>query len=180
MRTAKSKACRQWVSLVAIAALACGCLEREETLVIAADGSVRAQHVVDGDAGDFLSGAARYPQHAPFSTQRRDYVDRDGNAKVTVRATAEFARVEDMPTHYGPAGDGLAAEAVQLLSEFTTWERDGRRFYRFERRYQPRAWADYRVFYRRAFDPIDHHIKRADEIWRQPLSERIRDRAGLG
>lgn len=151
-----------------------GCLEREETIEIANDGSVRVRHVVRGDAGDFDSGDARYPDTVPFRAKRENRTSDRGRSEVTVTSGARFARVEDMPKHFGKAGDTKASEALQFDTRLKVWTADGQQYRRFERVYKARNWADYRVAYRKAFDPIEAHIKNADEIWRQPLGERIR------
>ncbi|MEM7203410.1 MAG: hypothetical protein AAF628_24315 [Planctomycetota bacterium] len=151
-----------------------GCLDREEDLTISPAGEVHVVHRITGDQADLDAGAARYPTHAPFSVQREAHVDRDGRRKVTLRSTATFRSVDALPEHFGPARDPRAAGALRQQSRLRQWVADGKRYYRFERVYRPRAWADYAVFYRRAFDPVREHIDNADAIWRQPLGERVR------
>lgn len=151
-----------------------GCLEREETIEITKDGSVQVRHVVRGDAGDFDGGEARYPTEAPFVSKRQDRMDDHGRPAVTVTSSAEFAKVEDMPKHFGKADDTNISEAMQFDTRLKTWTADNQLWRRFERVYHARNWASYRVAYRKAFGPIEAHMKNADQIWQQPLGERIR------
>lgn len=131
-------------------AMLLGCLSREESLDIQPDGSVTVRHTIRGDKGDIDGGAARLPG-APFKVERRTVQKDDGTTEELFTAKAGFARVADIPRGFAQPGDRFAERALRFTTTLEMRQEGGFTYYRFERRYTPRRWADYAAFLRRAF-----------------------------
>lgn len=124
---------------LAAALLLTGCLEREETIVVGADGSLEVTHRFKGDPGEFGPGGDALPTGGPWEVTDRDVKQEDGKVQHLREARARFARAADLPGGFGAAGDPAPLGFTTTL----TSERlaDGSVRHTFERRYAPRAWA---------------------------------------
>lgn len=149
-----------------------GCLSREETLDIQADGSVTVSHVIRGDKGDMDGGAARLPG-APFTVERRTIQKDDGSSEELLTAKASFARVEDIPASFAGLWDRFPERALRFTTTLEMREENGFTYYRFERRYTPRRWADNASFLRRAFPKqIEELLSDMNKLARAPIEKK--------
>lgn len=159
--------------LVAVAgASLVGCLSREETLDIQADGSVTVSHAIRGDKGDMDGGAARMPG-APFQVDRKTVKKADGKTEDVLTAKASFRKVADIPQSFAQAGDRFADRALRFTTTLEMRQENGFTHYRFERRYAPRRWADHGSFLRRAFPTeIEELLSDMDKLARAPVGKK--------
>lgn len=137
------------VTLVTVACVLPGCLEREERITVRADGSLDVRHEIHGDRADLDGGAARLPAPPHFATRRFDRAVDDKTERV-LEAAARFRRAEDVPTTFAAADDPLAAAALTFSTTLVVRDESDRTVYLFVRRYRPRAWARYHHHFRRA------------------------------
>lgn len=130
---------RRRVPLVLFAALLAGCLEREETIVVAPDGALEVRHRFKGDPGEFGPGGDALPSGAPWTVTDQDLKKDDGKVEHVREAKGRFASAGDLPRGFGPAGD----TAPLAFTTSLTGEKlgDGSVRWTFERRYPARAWA---------------------------------------
>jgi hypothetical protein len=139
-------------AFVFLALLTCtGCLDRIETITVRTDGSIEIEHRLEGDGDDLDGGACRRPQSGPWTLKRWTTVQDSGDERHHLSARATFARAEAVPRRFGRDGDPLAERALQFDTKLVVREGRDRTYYRFERTYEPRAWAPYDYRYRRAF-----------------------------
>lgn len=134
---------------LALAGTCAGCLEREETITVRADGSLEVVHRVRGGAADLDGGAARYPTGGPFAVTRRTVTRDDGRPEEVVEARAVFAAAGDVPRTFG---DGRLGVALERRTEVEVRPEAGGTLCTFERSYGARAWADFQRLHERVFD----------------------------
>jgi hypothetical protein len=137
--------------LAALALATTGCLERKETVKIAADGSIDVAATFKGDAGEFDPARAdALPRGAPWTVSDRDVPRADGKGSDHVReAAAHFARADDIPATAGDPGDPAPLAAHTSLA--IEHEADGTTRWVFERRYDRRDYAWRESLFRKAF-----------------------------
>lgn len=142
------------LALSLVLAVTSGCLEREETIDVAQDGSVRVTHTIRGMPADLDDGRAHLPTEDRYDVRRTVENAGTDDEKAVLVATAAFPTVDAIPeTFVDPDEPGLdRASALRARSRLHLFEeRDGTHRI-FVRRYEPRAWARYGYHHDRAFD----------------------------
>lgn len=158
--------------VAATGAVLLGCLSREETIEIRPDGSVTVRHEIRGDKGDMDGGAARLPG-PPFQLQRSTVKKDDGKTEELLIARASFAKVADIPQSFSRPGDPFPERALRFTTTLDMRQEGEFTYYRFERRYTPRHWADYGAFLRRAFPKeIEELVSDTDRLAQAPTEKK--------
>jgi len=120
--------------------LAPACLENEEELDIAPDGSVEATLVASGDLADLEDGYP-IPLEAPWRASSEDARSwariaggtEDRGAKKRLEVRAHFGSVEELPHTYAPAGETYRGAYLARDTSLSIEEGAGGRTYVFER-----------------------------------------------
>ena len=138
------------ILIAGLALVLAGCLEREETIVVGADGGVTITHRLKGDAAEFREGRVDALPSGKDTATKRD----DGGTEVVREATATYAAGEALPASFGDAA------ALQFPTTVTV----GMGSWVFERRYVGRryAWRD-RIFRRWFPQELQKALERKEE-----------------
>lgn len=127
------------------------CLEREEEIVVAPDGSVRVTHTVSGQGADLDGGEASVPSGPEYTIVRTVEKAGTDDEKTVLVATARFAKAAEMPDRFeDPAAEHFDA-SLRFPTDLRVIDRPDGRHFILTRRYLPREWARFQFHHRRAF-----------------------------
>lgn len=157
-----------------------GCLEREESIEIAADGSVKVTHELRGDGGDLDGGAASLPMSAPFAVERFIREKENGDEEHVVVAKIGYANVSEMPESFADPDDPKASKALRFTTKLITEEREDGTHYIFIRRYEPRSWATFSYHRNREIPEEVQEIMNSGPITELDTDDRQRVLVALG
>lgn len=122
------------------------CLETEEVIDVAGDGSVQVRVTAKGDAADLANGTP-LPTGGPWlpvdEPTRAFLAGAELADETPVAVQARFERVEDLPRHFGRAHDPYRDAGLERTSTFTTEHRSGRTLHRFVRVFGARRHRDW-------------------------------------
>jgi len=132
---------RSYGAAVVLTLSACvGCVERDEEITIAPDGSVVIELEYKGDEEDILRGDAMPSAEGGWNVVRTTEKDND-KIKHVLKAERRFAPNEQLPRTFAATGD----PNTDLYLDFPTTVRVEKRadgvYYYFRRVYTPRRWA---------------------------------------
>jgi hypothetical protein len=132
---------RSYGAVAAVTLSACvGCVERDEEITIAPDGSVVIELEYKGDEEDILRGDAMPSAEGGWNVVRTTEKDND-KIKHVLKAERRFAPGEQLPRTFAATGD----PNTDLYLDFPTTVRVEKRpdgvYYYFRRVYTPRRWA---------------------------------------
>lgn len=113
-----------------------GCLKRHEIIQVRKDGSVSMKLEYQGSEED-LAGPDALPRAADGWSVGRGTVKRGNEEVHVVRASADFAPGEALPTSFGDAGDVHLTFPTQVRRE----KRPDGVYFEFRRVYAPRKYA---------------------------------------
>ena len=117
-----------------------GCVERDEEIVIAPDGSVVMTLTHKGDEENIL-GSDAMPSAASGWEVTRSTEKENDKTRYVLKSERRFAAGEQLPRTFAAAGD----PDVDLYLDFPTTLRIEKRadgtYYYFRRVYTPRRWA---------------------------------------
>lgn len=114
-----------------------GCLEREETLQVRADGSVDVVHKIQGDVSDFTDGRAGVPTSDDFVLSEKD-TRTNGRARRVLTAAGRFPSADSLPSSFGEG-----PRAFQFTTRLLVEEEQGGTRFTLVRTYAPRRWSAY-------------------------------------
>ncbi len=122
------------VLLLPLALLVAGCLERDEEIVIHADGSAEVTLTYKGDPGDF-DELLTFPGDGWAVEKRTEAVKTDkGTSEQRVwTAKRTFKDLNDLPDCFAPAGAANRDRLLHATTKLTVRQAAGRRVYEFER-----------------------------------------------
>ncbi len=136
---------RRWsggVFLVCAAALVCGCLKREVTYTIGADGSASVQFVARGDAKDIAQGDLMPPKES-WTVKESETTDKKGNKEHVYEATRSFAHVSQIAPNLATAQTRFANVYLQTPVTLRVKRENGLSVYEFAVTYKARRWREY-------------------------------------
>lgn len=117
-----------------------GCVEREETITVARDGSVTIELEYEGTEEEMAKGDAMPSEESGWSVARSTK-EEDKKTKIILESKRRFEPGEPLPSSFAAPDD----PDVDLYVEFPTTLRMERRrdgiYYYFRRVYTPRRWA---------------------------------------
>lgn len=131
--------------LCAAALLLGGCLENEEQITIAEDGSVQIRVSAEGDRTDLADGSPipKFGPWQPVDEHTAAWLGAadqppeasQGGDKLKVTVEASFDCVEDLPRFYAPEKNPYRTASLQRSASLEVKVRGERKIYVFERRY---------------------------------------------
>lgn len=130
--------------LLPLALLCAGCLERDEEIVINADGSAEVTLTYRGDPGDF-DELLTFPGEGWTVEKRKETVKTDnGSSEQNVwTAKRTFKDLNDLPGCYAPAGAPNRDRLLHATTKLAVRRVGDRRVYEFERTWPQTASGDY-------------------------------------
>lgn len=141
---------RRCVLVGVVAMAAGGCLRRIEIIDVRPDGSVELTTRIEGDVEDVRTGSAM-PSHAGgWSVEEKE--EKEGErTKLVITARQKVARAApgggEIPETYATAGSETAGLDVRFTTSVRVERRSDGTYYHFERRYQPRRWAQLNYYH---------------------------------
>lgn len=130
------------IRLIAVLALAlvAGCLDREETIEIAPDGSCTLRVQAKGDPNDVRNGDALPSAAGGWKVQENSTRDAEGKETLTLTAGLTVPAGAPLPASYAPAGDPTEALALSFPTTVEIDPRPEGTYYHFRRVYRGREW----------------------------------------
>lgn len=148
-----------------------GCVEREETIRVAPDGTIHLKVEFEGGLDDVVSGDALLQDPGPWTVEDRIETDDKGEQTLTRTATLTVPPGGEIPTHYAGDDDELADLALNISTSLEIEERPYGTYYHFQRIYHRRDWSHIDYF-RRTY--LEDELKKLDGEDVAELSEQDR------
>jgi hypothetical protein len=119
-----------------------GCLTREITYSIGADGSAAVQFVARGDRTDIEQGDLMPPK-GPWEVKESEVTKPDGKKESVYEAKRSFARVEEIPPSFATAAARFPDAYLQTPVKLTKREEGNATVYEFTVTFKSRKWKEY-------------------------------------
>jgi hypothetical protein len=161
------------VLLTAVASLVSGCLEREETIRVARDGSVDIRVEIKGDPGDFATGDILPGRRSGWKTRDWTTTNDKGEEKQHREATRHVAAGAPLPDSFADPGDPNYETALLFPTELVIERRRDGTYYHFRRIYEGRAHACYE-YVRQTLQENSPAMKQLSEQGLEGLSDQQR------
>ena len=129
--------------LATCALLLCGCIEREETIVVDAEGAAALEIRFEGDSKDFGPEVALPAAPEWTLKDRRVDTNQNGTAQLHLTAVRSVPYGRPLPHTFARTGDPYAERQLQFPGEIRMWQEGARRFYEFRRTYKARDHRRY-------------------------------------
>lgn len=117
------------------------CLDREETITVNRDGSVKIKVYAEGDLGDLQTGFA-VPSSPGWDVKKLPSYRKEDRTIHRLQAERLFALQEPLPNTYAPEGNHGFLEHCTTVKIFL---RQSHKIYSFRRVYPPRSWRRYEI-----------------------------------
>ena len=150
-----------------------GCLEREETIRVARDGSAEIRVEITGDPGDFSTGDALPERRAGWQTRDWTTTNDEGEKKQHREATLRVAAGKPLPDSFAdPAGPNYDT-ALLFPTELVIERRPDGTYYHFKRVYVAREHARYE-YYRQTLQENSQAMEQLAEQGLEALDDQQR------
>ncbi|MBI2922362.1 MAG: hypothetical protein HYY18_15015 [Planctomycetes bacterium] len=133
----------RWTTLLALLAL-CGCLEREEEIVVNSNGGAELVLTYRGDPGDF-DDTLHFPAGDGWTVEKRREAtnnDKGPSERFIWRATRTLADLNALPDCFAPADFPDRDRALHATTKLTVRREGDLRIYEFERTWPRTVSAD--------------------------------------
>ena len=147
-----------------------GCFERREEITINEKGDTFIHTLFGGDA-EQAPQASELPNKGPWKINKWETTtDKDGKTELDIDAEMNIPYGETLPDRYNL--DNKNEEGLRFPSAVKSYRKGDRTFYEFTRRYQPRKYNRYEVFYEQVDKKLEEKIFE-EGIFNVPLQEQV-------
>ena len=147
-----------------------GCFERREEITINEKGNTFIHTLFGGDAEE-APQASELPNKGPWKINKWETTtDKEGKTELDIDAEMNIPYGETLPDRYNL--DNKNEEGLRFPSAVKSYRKGDRTFYEFTRRYQPRKYNRYEVFYEQVDKNLEEKIFEKG-IFNAPLQEQV-------
>ena len=132
---------RTYICLLAVACVLPGCLHREVTYTIGADGTAVVHFLARGDKADIERGLM--PAKDAWTVKESEVTNNDGKKESVYDATRSFARVADIPPSYATPATRFPEAYLQTPIQFVVKDEGNAKVYEVALTYKARRWKEY-------------------------------------
>ena len=132
---------RAWLSLFLLASLLPGCLHREITYTIGADGSAVVHFVARGDKADIERNLL--PPKDSWAVKESEVSKEEGKKEYVYDATRSFARVSDIAPNYATPATRFPEAYLQTPVQFQIKDEGNAKVYELTLTYKARRYKEY-------------------------------------
>ncbi len=154
-----SKNALAWGLIVLLPFAGISCLEREEEITVAEDGTVSIVASFDGDASDFGPPVALPSEPDWEIIEQRTDTTEEGKVRIKLEAQKTIPYGQDLPYSYVSTGKPNYDIDVQFPTEIHVVREGNRTIYEFKRTYVARDYASFNLS--------------ASRFWDQELEDRV-------
>ena len=133
---------RTRMGLLLLAGFLTGCLHREITYTIGADGSAVVHFEARGAKGELEHGDLMPPKDS-WSVKESEVTNKDGKKEYVYDATKSFARVSDIPPNYATPATRFPEAYLQTPVRLETKDEANAKVCEFTLTYKARRWKEY-------------------------------------
>jgi hypothetical protein len=119
-----------------------GCLHRDITYSIGADGTAVVHFVARGDKADIERGDLMPPKDS-WTVKESEVAKEEGKKEYVYDATRSFARVSEIPPSYATPATRFPEAYLHTPVQFQVKDEENAKVYEFTLTYKARKWKEY-------------------------------------